>query len=221
MTKANNISEQGASIDLLDFLFTVALSVGLTPEVLQIKAYTGLLSTTWAKLGVVPVGWERFDLIVFVLGILTLTLSWFGYHASIKSRPLQYKSAFGMARFVIDIVLVLVYGIMLIYHKRAHVVLFFLMAVYWTYVIWDLLKICEYWSHFRKRLRNTAKPYRSLRAFRREFVSVFWVISFSVLYCLADPAPGLASVLFAIVFTITYRINKVFPIWERLLGVNR
>jgi hypothetical protein len=79
---------QASDLDLLDFLFTVALSVGLTPEVLQVPGRTGLLSEQWVKLRIWPSGLEVFDLTVYFLGILTLTLSWFGYHASVRTRPL-------------------------------------------------------------------------------------------------------------------------------------
>lgn len=114
-------TDERAGVDFLDFLFTIAISVGLTPELLQINGVTGLLSEPWNLQGTRLSSEDAFNLGVFFLGLFNLILSWFGYHASIDTRPLNYKSGFGMARFVIDVFLVLMFGVMLIKHKSGDV----------------------------------------------------------------------------------------------------
>ena len=56
-----NSSDEPAGLDFLDFLFTVAISVGLTPEVLQIPGVSGFLSEEWQKSGRWPSTDEFFE----------------------------------------------------------------------------------------------------------------------------------------------------------------
>lgn len=84
-----NKNKERAGVDFLDFLFTVAISVGLTPEILQINGVSGLLSEPWHLQGTQFSRDDFFNSGVFFLGLSNLTLSWFGYHASIIRRPLS------------------------------------------------------------------------------------------------------------------------------------
>lgn len=229
-------NDETAGLDFLDFLFTVAISFGLTPEILQISGMRGLLSEDWQTLGRSPSTDEFFSIGVFLLGFLNLTLSWFGYHASIKSRPLNYFSGYGMVRFILDVSLVLMYGVILLKYKSFNVVLSFLLLVWLIFVIWDVLKIREYWQpdsnsdrrdkYFKPRLddaRATDSTGRALlKVFRREWVSLFWFLALALVailhFCcglnrwIILVSAGLATVL--------YRINKNHPMWEKLLKID-
>lgn len=228
--------DKAAGIDFLDFLFTAAVGFGLTPELLQVSGISGLLSEKWQGEGRWPNQDEWFNIGVFVLGFLNLTLSWFGYHASIKSRKLNYTSGYGMARFVLDVLLVIIYGIILIKYRSFWVVLLGLILVFIIFVIWDCLKIGEYWS---KEFRAKYSEGNILKGFRREWVSLFWCVVFiglGIFYLKfsavnqwfvlitvfshdlhALPATRYLVLIGASLATILYRVNKIFPMWERLL----
>lgn len=199
-----------AGIDFLDFLFTVAISIGLTPEII---GQEGLLSEAWHERGAWPSGNDLFDVGVFLLGFFNLTLSWFGYHASIASKPLNYSSAYGMLRFIIDVVLVVLYGVMLIEYRRFEVVFAVLVMVHFIFVVWDGLKVREHWDKYSKREKW-------INRFRREFVSLFaflFVGVSGILYWTLhiDRWCVLWTALF---ITFFYRFNKYYPTWELLCG---
>ena len=200
--------EAPAGIDFLDFLFTVAISVGLTPEII---GQAGLLSESWHSDGRWPNSDEWFDICVFFLGFINLTLSWFGYHASIKSKPLNFSSAYGMVRFNIDVVLVVLYGIMLIEYERLNVVIAVLIVVHLIFVIWDVLKVQEH----KEKYKGT-----DIWRFRREFVSVFAysIVMIVSVFHFAFQMNRWIIIILAISITIFYRFNKYQPTWERLFG---
>ena len=130
-----NSSDEPAGLDFLDFLFTVAISVGLTPEVLQIPGVSGFLSEEWQKSGRWPSTDEFFNIGVYLLGFFNLTLSWFWYHASIKTRPLNYFSGYGMTRFILDVLLIIMYGIMLIKYRSFNVAISILLIIYFIFAV--------------------------------------------------------------------------------------
>lgn len=210
-----NGNDERAGVDFLDFLFTVAISIGLTPELLQIQHVTGLLSEEWHKAGRWPSIDEFFNIGVFLLGLFTLTLSWFGYHASIIRRPLNNFSGYGMARFVLDVFLVIMFGIMLIKYKSFDVALSLFGFIFFIYVIWDFLKIREYRDEFEK------KTGTFLERYRRELVTVFWFVAVAFIAFLHFSFHFNRWLILALAILITffYRINKNYAIWERLFGV--
>src|SRR6266571_5487771 len=87
-------SESSTFIDFLDPLFAVAIGVG----------FEGILLEPWLKEWRIPKGQDLFSLFVFILGILTITLSWFGYHKSIRKMSIE-----GRGRFIVDIELLILY----------------------------------------------------------------------------------------------------------------
>lgn len=210
-----NGTDKPAGLDFLDFLFTVAISVGLTPEVLQIPGVTGLLSEEWQKTGRWPSMDETFNIGVYLLGFLNLTLSWFGYHASIRARPLNYFSGYGMTRFIFDVLLVIIYGINFIKYRSFDVIFSLLLIIYFIFVVWDYLKVCEYWETEFKNKTGTR-----LQRYRREWVSLFAfaiVALIVLLYFLFHINRWIALAL-AVFITVFYRFNKNHPTWEKLLG---
>ncbi len=213
MTKSN---DERAGVDFLDFLFTVSISAGLTPEVLEVPGISGLLSEDWQQAGRWPSTDEVFNIGVYLLGLLNLTLSWFGYHASVKARPLNYFSGYGMVRFVLDVILVIMYGIMLIKYKSFNVSLSLLLMVYFIFVVWDYLKVCEYWE---KEFQNKKKTETLFKRYRREWISVFAFANVAVIaiFYFALHTNRWTALMLAIFITVFYRYNKNHRAsWERL-----
>lgn len=199
-------STEPAGINFLDFLFTLSMGNGIKE----------LLLDGWSKEGRCPTSDESFNIGVFVLGFLTLTLSWFGYHAALAQRPHKYESGKDMIRFVLDVLLVIIYGLMMLQYKSINMVLFLLVVVFLIYVVWDIIKILKYKDEFRQ------KQGTKLTLYRREWVSFFWFLYTLFVYILqlsglSNRSWILGLAMFGIVF---YRVNKIFPLWERLFGVS-
>lgn len=125
--------------DLLDFLFTLALTIGLAPELL---GKDGMLSRNWV-LAIPPPSFV-FDISVFLLGIVTLLFSWYGFNASVEDKPVLYGSVAGLLRFSIDAFLVVLYGFLLLQFDNFGVFVLTLTIIFFLYVIWDILKLLEY-----------------------------------------------------------------------------
>jgi Protein of unknown function (DUF2934) len=153
MANSQNGQQTSDSIDLIDIVFTAVVAIGLTPEVLQKDHLTGMLSESWVKnaLSGKPISFsytEVLDLGVFLVGLLTLLLSWFGIHVSLRANPIRSTGMSGMFRFVLDVVLILLYGVILIFFRQLNAVLLLLAIVYSLYVVWDVLKTVEYRTSF-------------------------------------------------------------------------
>jgi len=211
--------EKPAGIDFLDFLFTVSIGIGLTPEILGMDYIKGLLSENWVRNGQLPSSPDLYNLGVFILGFLTLTLSWFGYHGSMAKKPIKYGTVSGMFRFIFDVLLVIIYGLILLEFRNFKVVLTLLVIVHFIFVIWDVIKIIEH------RDKYLEKAGGHLQRYRREYVSGLFFVLFFILYlsytlCLYSYSLGKwLSLILAIIFTVFYRINKDYVIWERCFGV--
>ena len=117
--------------------------VGLSPELLG-SPFTGILSWGWT-LHIPPLA-AIFDASVFLLGLMTLTFSWYGFNSSVHKEPVLYRSIPGMFRFFLDAFLIVLYGFMLLMFERFGVVFLTLVVVFGLYVVWDWLKIVEYWN---------------------------------------------------------------------------
>jgi hypothetical protein len=143
----------------------------------------------------------------FLLGFLTLTLSWYGYHGSLQKRPHKYESGKDMARFVLDVVLVILYGLMLIRFKSLTVVLVILAIVFIIYTFWDAIKFAT--PHFFE--DEDGKEDLELK--RRTAVTFGWTIALLAvvgLHCIFG-FPWLSLGL-ATACTVLYRWNKYSPL---------
>jgi len=125
--------------DLLDFLFTLALTIGIAPELVNKQ---GLLSKNW-MLGIPDLAILT-EVGTFLLGVSTLLFSWYGFNASISNNPVLYGSVSGMLRFFLDAFLVVLYGFMLIVYEQLEIVAALLGIIFILYTVWDFLKIAEY-----------------------------------------------------------------------------
>jgi hypothetical protein len=86
--------------DFMKRLFAVAVSVGFAST---------LTRMVWISNGTIPTGDERHQIALLTTALIATISSWEGYFAAIDVRPLR-----SIWRFIIDIVLVLVYMILLI-----------------------------------------------------------------------------------------------------------
>jgi hypothetical protein len=226
---------ESGSLDFIDFVFTTAVAIGLTPELLQVSHVTGLLSEPWVIATLkgspmVPCGPEAVHFGSFMVGLLTLLLSWFGLHASLRAKRIGYDSVWGMLRFILDVTLVLVYGVVLIFFRRLLTVLFLLALIYVLYVVWDLFKTLEYrtdyWRSEVWRKQGQALvdcgarwPLHAGRTvagaaytFRRQLVSCVFAVSFVALWCIGYGLPLWITLCVAFALTFLYRISKLFPL---------
>jgi hypothetical protein len=189
-------------VDMIDIVFTVVLTIGLTPELLG-QGFTGMLSEKWVQAALQtgqtsfnPGDYER--LLAFSVGLLTLLFSWFGLHVSLKSKPLKPNNP-GTVRFVLDVVLVLSYGLILIFFRHSQYVLLLLAVAYALFLVWDILKTHEYYENYwgeyhRLRKSGTNVARCLLQVFDRQLASasfafLFWLLWFGSTVGLDDLKP--------------------------------
>lgn len=184
------------AVTFIDPLFAVILHLGFAE---------GIFSTDWFQAWRPPTGSERFCIAVFALGFINIILAWLGYHQSIRRKPLR-----GLARFGIDVCLVMIYAAILVKFKNFGAVLWMLVAAYSLYVLWDFAKVLEY-----------REEYKGAGAFAnrygREFVTTFWCALFITLAILHNYGVSDRVVLTcAFAATVGHRVNKVVPFWSGL-----
>ncbi|ESQ88143.1 hypothetical protein ABAC460_15905 [Asticcacaulis sp. AC460] len=91
----------------------------------------------WVKLGKIP---SLFELSVVSVGYVNLLLSWFGYHKSIISRPIQ-----GGLRFFITVILLPLYMVSIIlYNQDFKYVAGVYFVIFFMWTIWEICKHVEY-----------------------------------------------------------------------------
>lgn len=190
---------QSIFIDFLDPLFAVAIGIGFQ---------NGLLYEQWLISWYWPRGQDAFNLFVFILGLLTITLSWFGYHKSIKAKPIE-----GNGRFILDIVLLLLYILLLFKYKNFGAVLLILAGIYFFFILWDLIKIKEHWEEY------SSAGGSFLNKYVRELVTFQWFIIFSAFsfihYFIGDSN---ILLVFTFIGTVLYRIDKKQHFLGKLFG---
>jgi hypothetical protein len=207
-----------AGLDFLDFLFTFVLGFGLVPEALGLNGW-GIMSEKWVIEGTIPTQHELGEIATLVVGLLTLTLSWFGYHASVQRKPLNFGKTSGLLRFQIDVLLILLYGLMLINYERTDLVVGMSFLAFILFLVWDAAKAVEYGEPYLvPRLpRNQETP-----EYRREVVTIFWTFVMMLIWVvyLFTSHTVVASIL-TIIVLIAYRVHKIRKLerLERLFGV--
>jgi len=181
-------------IDFLDPLFAVAIGIGFQD---------GILLEPWLKQWRLPKGSDLFSLFVFMLGILTITLSWFGYHKSIRNKSIE-----GNGRFIVDIELLILYILLVYQYKNFGAVLFILAAIYLSFVLWDLLKIGEHPEKYPSKDQNSGKIGFFTR-YVRELITFQWLVIF-LIFSIIHHFSGDNNYLlfFAYLGTVVYRVDK-------------
>ncbi len=186
-------SESSTFIDFLDPLFAVAIGVG----------FEGILLEPWLKEWRIPKGQDLFSLFVFILGILTITLSWFGYHKSIRKMSIE-----GRGRFIVDIELLILYILLVYQYKNLGAVLFILAAIYLSFVLWDLLKIAEHPEKYPSKDEN-GKEINLFTRYNRELITFQWSVIF-LIFPIAHHFSGDTNYLLILAYlgTVFYRVDK-------------
>jgi hypothetical protein len=184
------------AITFIDPLFAIALHLGFSH---------GLFLENWFKEWRKPTGPEVFSIGVFTLGFVTIALAWLGYHRSISRKPLR-----GLARFAIDVLLVMIYAAVLMKFNNFGAVLLLLSLTYLLYLFWDLAKLLEYRAEYKA--LTFSKCYGGV------FVDLFWFVIFLALttaYAKQYLSNG-ALLTCAFIACFGHRVNKVVPIWSSL-----
>ena len=214
-------AERGSSesLGLLDIVFTAVLTIGLTPEVLNIPHITGIMSEPWIKSalsgqGLTPNIVDVTHLVSFSTGVSTLLLSWIGLHRSLQARPLK-ENIWGTFRFVLDVALVFSFGVVLLFFRQIEITVAILAVIYSVFVLWDFLKFVEYRGDSTRATVQVAM----LPIFRREYVSAVFAILFWWLWLCSGDALPLATITVALALTFLYRVAKDWPIAAELAAV--
>lgn len=207
--------------DLLDFLFTLALTIGIAPELVGRE---GLISKSWT-LGIPDLAFLT-NLGAFLLAVSTLLFSWYGFNASINNNPVLYGSVAGMLRFFLDAFLVVLYGFLLIVYEQLEIVVALLVVIFLLYTIWDFLKLAEYRKEPFDGDENQSQNDNSLLSFgcsiicklceRRSIIYFAFVLAVFILEVFVfDMSVFLGLwedvivILLLFAITIIYRIDKV------------
>lgn len=134
---AKDDAQNAQSESRADFMkrwFAVAVSVGFASPLTQMA---------WIKTGTAPNADEWKQIAFLATALLATVGSWEGYFSAIDDRPLKV-----IWRFIIDIILVLVYMILLISSGHSDLFLPLIVCIFLLYVIWDGLTIYEYADYY-------------------------------------------------------------------------
>ncbi|MFQ6026197.1 MAG: hypothetical protein ACE5Q6_01640 [Dehalococcoidia bacterium] len=130
------------AVDFIEILFAVILGLGFQ-EIMGRTWFKDSLSSFNARAG--------FEIFSFVLGYITVILSWYGYHRSIGERPIDLETKFGISRFLIDIFLLVLYWLLLVKSGSPWFMLLALGVIWALYFLWDLFEGLE---HKERHLTN-------------------------------------------------------------------
>lgn len=124
------------SVDFIDPLFAVALGLnfeelGKEPWFCHIGAALGAPDT-------------RFIVATILLGYATVILSWVGYHLSVKRNPIRLSELSGWGRFILDVILLIVYFLLLVRYHDFGSEICLLAWIYLIFIVWDVLKMLEH-----------------------------------------------------------------------------
>lgn len=207
------IRDSKFKIDFIDPLFAVAIHIGFVG---------GLMEEPWFKSFIAPTRVIDFaNLAMFVAGFWLLVGSWLGYHQSIIKKPIV-----GNQRFILDIVLLMLYIFLLLYFRNPPSVSVLLVAVFAIYVLWDFHKTIEHrteyysgdvpslFGYIMSCLKGWLCPDNNQSTLTGEIVTVGWTVFFLILLPFSFFLPTseqwvkLGFALVVILATTLYRLDK-------------
>ncbi|MFT7036981.1 MAG: hypothetical protein ACJA2S_005523 [Cyclobacteriaceae bacterium] len=128
MTKQNIDPSSGQFIDPL---FAIIIASALNETLIL-----------WVKSNSFP---GALQMSVVVLGFINVLLSWYGYHQSVQSKPIQ-----GVLRFSVTIILLPLYLLSIVlYSKPIIYVSIVYIVIFLTWSIWEWLRSLEYSTNRR------------------------------------------------------------------------
>lgn len=191
------------SVDFIDPLFAVAL--GLNFEEIGREPWFGHI---WVALGTPD---TRFIIATVLLGYATVILSWVGYHRSVKRNPIKLSKLSGWGRFILDVILLILYFLLLVRYHNFGGELYVLGFIYFVFIVWDIFKM-------REHPRGSYGPEETqwLRCVAQRGVTVFWFIvfvAFALFYRFSPPRERFGCEdwlmwLSALAATVLYRVHK-------------
>lgn len=216
--------------DLIRRLFAVAISLGIGSTIVSAK---------WLQKGDWP-SWYDFEQIAIVLLALQATvLSWDGYLASVRHKPLN-----GRTRFTIDVFLVIIYMVLFVTSDKHWFWLPILCLIYALYVVWDAKSVLEYPQTFDKTHQASGRSAFStmIRVFvcaafdkpdvdRGPLISLIWTMYFVALWRIIwdvyPTFPVLPALIAGAAGLEFYRYDKRirrgdvrgFTMWQRLSAI--
>jgi hypothetical protein len=198
-------------IDFIDPLFAVAFDIN----------FAELLHQGWFKnFHLLELPENAFVLGTLVLCYVVVIWSWVGYHKSIAKLAISLRRRAGAGRFVLDVVLLLLYFVLLASFENFRRELWILVVIFSFFVFWDQFKRAE---------TKQAGKTETVESIQRRGVTVFWLLIFTALalfYHLHPPQVRYECedwiILIAAIFgNIMYRFHKdthSFPTLLRFLG---
>ena len=125
----DDLKNSDVYVHFVDILFAVVLGQSFV-----------LLS---AKLGnwLVNLGSYLLQVLTMLLVYGLVITSWVGYHRSVKAYPIRNP-----LRFIVDIILLFLYYFAFVSVEDFGRVILLFLATFVAYVIWDFLRVTEYWS---------------------------------------------------------------------------
>src|SRR5262245_4795259 len=124
----------GLVLDFIDPLFAIAIHISLVEGVMRTHWYLA-----WHQGRVDLPQLTRsdvFNLFVLLLGYLFVFTSWVGYHRSVKNKPIKDETGAGYVRFIIDVVLLIVYAVMLAAFEHFVLVLTLIVISFLLFIFW-------------------------------------------------------------------------------------
>ncbi len=195
MPDKNSLSKE--LIGLVDVLFGIGMGIN----------FKSLMERPWFS-DITKLYSYSFEILVIALVYCWALGSWWGYHVSIKDKPIGGK------RFFVDIITMFVYFVIFVsYQSIAAVVVLFSLS-FAIFIVWDILKSQERaqeWAQkgVKKRAQQSKPEYGS----NRDIATICWSIYFILCLFIAILAPkgvwlNWALLLLSYIGTVGYRIHK-------------
>jgi len=215
-------------LDLVKRFFSVTISIGVGST---------LANADWIRNGFFPDRAHVEQFAIVLLALFATVLSWDGYLASVKKKPLN-----GWFRFAIDIFLVIIYAVLILTSQHAWFWLPILCLIFALYVVWDAVSVWEYPASFDCDYQaGNGRFFTVLRVYalslidrhgidRGPLISLAWVVYFLMLWRVVHGQNPEFSVFWVLLAAfaglLLYRKDKLrigaggvrgFRMWQRVL----
>lgn len=198
--------DYGYRADFIKTLFGVATSVGFVNR---------LIESTWFKESRLPNDSEYGGVIFLMVGLTAVISSWEGYFASLNEKPLN-----GIARFIIDILIVFAYMFLLLSSDNADLFFTTLAGIFVLYILWDIFLLFDYPNQYGRvpgecGIRYAVRTYffglfDSKHSGRGRAITLLWSVAI-LFICYVAIEKALYEIIvggFLFLSLIVYRVDK-------------